>query len=213
MASNLFDSRTRCEANWDEHRGNKSFVLMRNAGHYTATDACYLLPPSMQSLPATGCGGNMIDSSVANRIFAGYLTAFFSLTLKGDERYRDYLKGFISSGLLVPATAYLRAQRIRGEIISDVVRLLEGYDCLICPSTVDTAPEGLQWTGSPAFNSPWSLTGLPTVTVPSGLSGEGLPLGLQLVGRPYDDIGLFRVAAWCEKTLEFPTGPKDPHTP
>jgi aspartyl-tRNA(Asn)/glutamyl-tRNA(Gln) amidotransferase subunit A len=131
---------------------------------------------------------------------------------RADE-YRDYLKGFISSGLLVPATAYLRAQRIRGEIISDVVRQLEGYDCLICPSTVDTAPEGLQWTGSPAFNFPWSLTGLPTVTVPSGLSGGGLPLGLQLVGRPYNDIGLFRVAAWCEKTLEFPTGPKDPHTP
>ncbi|MFH2111633.1 MAG: amidase [Candidatus Bathyarchaeota archaeon] len=131
---------------------------------------------------------------------------------RADE-YREYLRGFISSGLLVPATAYLRAQRIRGQIISDVVKLLEGYDCLICPSTVDTAPRGLQWTGSPAFNSPWSLTGLPTVTVPSGLSGEGLPLGLQLVGRPYDDIGLFRVAAWCEKTLEFPTGPKDPHTP
>ena len=129
------------------------------------------------------------------------------------DDYRDYLKGFISSGFLVPATAYLRAQRIRGQIISDVVRILEGYDCLISPSTQDTAPEGLHWTGTPSFNSPWSLTGLPTITVPSGLSGEKLPLGLQLVGRPYDDIGLFRVAAWCEKTLEFPLGPKDPHTP
>jgi aspartyl-tRNA(Asn)/glutamyl-tRNA(Gln) amidotransferase subunit A len=131
---------------------------------------------------------------------------------RADE-YRDYLKGFVSSGLLVPATAYLRAQRIRGQIIGDVVGLLKGYDCLICPSTVDTAPEGLQWTGSPAFNSPWSLTGLPTVTVPSGLSGEGLPLGLQLVGRHYGDMDLFRVAAWCEKALGFPHEPKEPHAP
>jgi len=131
---------------------------------------------------------------------------------RADE-YREYLRGYISSGLLVPATAYLRAQRIRGEIMCDMVKLLEGYDCLICPSTQDTAPEGLHWTGTPSFNSPWSLTGMPSITVPSGLGGGGLPLGLQLVGRPYGDVDLFRVAAWCERALEFPHEPKEPYTP
>jgi aspartyl-tRNA(Asn)/glutamyl-tRNA(Gln) amidotransferase subunit A len=131
---------------------------------------------------------------------------------RADE-YGDYLRGFISSGLLVPATSYLRAQRIRGLIIQEVVRLLKCYDALICPSTVDTAPEGLNWTGSPAFNIPWSLTGLPSVTVPSGLSGGGLPMGLQMVGRPYGDVELLRTAAWCEEALEFPHEPKDPYIP
>jgi Asp-tRNA(Asn)/Glu-tRNA(Gln) amidotransferase A subunit family amidase len=122
------------------------------------------------------------------------------------------MRGFISSGLLVPATAYLRAQRIRGIIMRDAAQVAGGYDALICPSTQDAAPEGQHWTGSPSFNAPWSLTGLPSVTVPSGLSG-GLPLGLQLIGRPYGDVELLRAAAWCERVLEFPGGPRDPYKP
>jgi aspartyl-tRNA(Asn)/glutamyl-tRNA(Gln) amidotransferase subunit A len=129
------------------------------------------------------------------------------------DGYREYIKGFISSGLLVPATAYLRAQRIRGIIIRDITALMRDYDCLVCPSTVDTAPRGLEWTGSPAFNAPWSLTGLPSVTVPSGLSEDEMPLGLQLIGRPHRELDLLQVAAWCEEKLEFPKGPKDPYTP
>lgn len=129
------------------------------------------------------------------------------------DGYRPYMRGFVSSGLLVPATAYLRAQRIRGIITRDAAQVARGYDALICPSTQDTAPEGQHWTGSPSFNAPWSLTGLPSVTVPSGLSGEGLPLGLQLIGRPYGDVELLRAAAWCENVLEFPHEPKEPHVP
>ncbi len=129
------------------------------------------------------------------------------------DGYREYIRGFISSGLLVPATAYLRAQRIRGVIIRDIHTLMRDYDCLVCPSTVDTAPRGLEWTGSPAFNAPWSLTGLPSVTVPSGLSEDEMPLGLQLIGRPYRELDLLEVAAWCEEKLEFPKEPKDTYTP
>lgn len=129
------------------------------------------------------------------------------------EGYREYIRGFVSSGLLVPATAYLRAQRIRAVIIRDVLSLMEGFDCLACPSTVDAAPRGLGWTGSPAFNAPWSLAGLPSVTVPSGISEDELPLGLQLVGRPHRDHDLLEVAAWCEDALGFQRGPVDPCTP
>lgn len=129
------------------------------------------------------------------------------------EEYREYMQGFISSGLLVPATSYLRAQRLRGEIIKDMVNLIARYDCVICPSSVDTAPEGLEWTGSPAFNSPWSLTGLPSVTVPSGLSRNKMPLGLQLIGTPYSEYDLLGVAGWCEKALGFDSRPIDPVIP
>ncbi len=52
---------------------------------------------------------------------------------RGDE-YRSYMRGFISSGLLVPATAYLRAQRLRGQIIQDMVNMIGRFDCVICPS-------------------------------------------------------------------------------
>lgn len=128
---------------------------------------------------------------------------------RGDE-YRSYMRGFIASGLLVPATAYLRAQRLRGQIILDMRNMIERFDCVICPSATDSAPEGLEWTGSPAFNSPWSLTGFPSITVPSSLTENGLPLGLQIIGTPYSEWELLRIAAWCEDKLGFGTRPIDP---
>ena len=128
---------------------------------------------------------------------------------RGDD-YRSYMRGFISSGLLVPATAYLRAQRLRGQIIRDMVNLIGRFDCIISPSSTDSAPEGLEWTGSPAFNSPWSLTGLPSITVPSGLTEDALPLGLQIIGTPYTEWELLRIAAWCEEKLGFESRPIDP---
>jgi Asp-tRNA(Asn)/Glu-tRNA(Gln) amidotransferase A subunit family amidase len=127
--------------------------------------------------------------------------------------YGEYIQGFISSGLLIPATAYLRAQRLRQQIINEMIQLIREFDCVICPSTVDTAPVGLAWTGSPAFNAPWSLTGLPSITVPTGLAPNNLPLGLQLVGTPYSEWILLKVAGWCEEKIEFSTRPKDPYVP
>lgn len=129
------------------------------------------------------------------------------------DEYGEYIRGFIMSGLLVPATAYLRAQRLRGTIIEDMKKLIDQYDCVVCPSTTDTAPEGLEWTGSPAFNAPWSLTGFPSITVPSGLAPNGLPLGLQLVGTPLSEWKLLGIAGWCFDRIGFDTRPKDPYTP
>jgi Asp-tRNA(Asn)/Glu-tRNA(Gln) amidotransferase A subunit family amidase len=56
-------------------------------------------------------------------------------------------------------------------------------------------------TGDPAFNSPWSYTGLPTVCLPAARSPDGMPLAVQLVGRPWDEGRLLAAAAWCEKVL------------
>lgn len=128
------------------------------------------------------------------------------------DQYREYLQGFISSGLIVPATAYLRAQRIRKKIINDMLKLLKTNPILVCPSSVDPAPKGLAWTGSPAFNAPWSLTGLPSITVPSGLTEDRLPLGFQIIGKHYNETQLMNVAAWCEEQFKFPQLPIDPVT-
>ena len=68
------------------------------------------------------------------------------------------------------------------------------------PATTRPAPDAAT-TGDPAFNSPWSYTGLPAVSFPSGWTPEGLPLGLQVIGKPWSEAELFRVAAWCEDRL------------
>jgi Asp-tRNA(Asn)/Glu-tRNA(Gln) amidotransferase A subunit family amidase len=68
-------------------------------------------------------------------------------------------------------------------------------------------------TGDPEFNSRWTYTGQPTITFPMGLSPEGLPVGIQLIGRRFDETGLFRAAAWSEALLPGLTrshAPKEP---
>jgi aspartyl-tRNA(Asn)/glutamyl-tRNA(Gln) amidotransferase subunit A len=103
--------------------------------------------------------------------------------------------------------------RIRRIIINDLLNLLKDFDCLITPSTLDTAPHGLNWTGNSAFNAPWTLSGLPSITVPSGLAENGLPLGLQLIGHPFKEKELFNVGSRCDAVLGFNHLPKDPFTP
>ena len=68
----------------------------------------------------------------------------------------------------------------------------EGVSALICPSTNDTAPEGLESTGDPVMNIPWSNSGLPTVSLPIGVDESGLPIGLQIVGFFNDDESLLK---------------------
>src|SRR5579864_4490164 len=73
-------------------------------------------------------------------------------------------------------------------------------DALLAPATTSPAPDAGS-TGDPAFQSPWSYTGFPTISFPTGLSADGLPLAIQLVGQPWSESELFSVALWCEEAL------------
>ena len=69
------------------------------------------------------------------------------------------------------------------------------FDAILTPSAPGEAPEGLGWTGDPAFNSLWTLLHVPCVTVPVGAGPQGLPLGVQIVtgfGRDREAL------AWAE---------------
>ncbi len=123
--------------------------------------------------------------------------------------YRVGIRGLVSSGLLVPASAYIQAQRIRVRFIRETDAALKSVDCLITPSAPTPALRGLESTGDPAFNAPWSLCGFPTATVPSGLTKGGLPLGMQLVDAHFREVHLLRIARWCEAVLDFGKAPQD----
>ena len=73
-------------------------------------------------------------------------------------------------------------------------------DALVTPAALGAAPDR-STTGDPVFNSPWSLLGLPTVSFPIGLSADGLPLAVQLIGRTGFDLHLLRTAEWCETVI------------
>jgi Asp-tRNA(Asn)/Glu-tRNA(Gln) amidotransferase A subunit family amidase len=70
----------------------------------------------------------------------------------------------------------------------------------ITPATVSTAPDP-STTGDPAFNSPWSYTGSPTVSFPIGSATNSMPVAVQLVGRVIGDAELLHAAQWCEQAI------------
>ena len=69
------------------------------------------------------------------------------------------------------------------------------------PTASGPAPRDLTSTGDTRFQSAWSYTGFPSITIPIGLASNGLPLGMQLAAAPFEEAKLLRVAHWAEQTL------------
>jgi Asp-tRNA(Asn)/Glu-tRNA(Gln) amidotransferase A subunit family amidase len=123
-----------------------------------------------------------------------------------SERPGDYgpsSRAKIETGDLVPATAYVQAQRLRRQFRRDMDEGMSSLDALIMPAAAGPAPRDLTTTGDPAFYSPWTTGGLPSITVPTGMSRSGLPLGVQLIGKGHDDAGLLRAARWVEERVAY----------
>jgi Asp-tRNA(Asn)/Glu-tRNA(Gln) amidotransferase A subunit family amidase len=104
--------------------------------------------------------------------------------------YREATVSLIEEGRAIPparvAAAKERQLEVRERTRAAMER--EGYDIVISPTTQGAAPEGIQSTGSPIMNLPWTFAGMPTVTIPAGdRSKEGLPFGLQFSGAFNDD--------------------------
>ena len=108
----------------------------------------------------------------------------------------------IANGLEVKAGDYLRSLDARDTIEADINELLRGYEALIVPPATGEAPIGFESTGSPVFQAPWTLLGMPGLCLPLLKGPNGLPFGVQLMGRKGDDPHLFRVAKWLEAFVE-----------
>jgi Asp-tRNA(Asn)/Glu-tRNA(Gln) amidotransferase A subunit family amidase len=78
---------------------------------------------------------------------------------------------------------------------------IAGLDVLVTPSAPGEAPAGLEWTGDPGFNFIWTSLHVPCVTVPAGTGPNGLPLGIQIVGRRGEDRAVLAWARWVEAAL------------
>jgi Asp-tRNA(Asn)/Glu-tRNA(Gln) amidotransferase A subunit family amidase len=111
----------------------------------------------------------------------------------------------LREGLGCPAPEYARCKEHQRQLSLALEACLEGIDALLTPATTSPAPDTAT-TGDAAFNSPWSYTGLPTVSLPAQFSPEGLPLAIQLAGKRNGEAELMSVAAWCEQTLGFDPG-------
>ncbi|MFZ1415463.1 MAG: Asp-tRNA(Asn)/Glu-tRNA(Gln) amidotransferase subunit GatA [Defluviicoccus sp.] len=110
---------------------------------------------------------------------------------------------------------YLKAQKVRTLIANDFQDAFRSVDVILTPTAPSDAfaigerlDDPITMYLNDVFTVPTSLAGLPGISVPSGLSGRGLPLGLQIIGRPFDEETVLRAAAVIEGCAGFETRPK-----
>ena len=120
-----------------------------------------------------------------------------------QDMYQPKLREMIEKGLKVTGVEYSKAKERRLEFVREMENLAEQADVLITPSTPTPALADLSNTGNTAFQGPWTYCGLPTITIPSGLSTTGLPLGIQLISPELAEAKLLQVAWWCEHLIDL----------
>jgi Asp-tRNA(Asn)/Glu-tRNA(Gln) amidotransferase A subunit family amidase len=117
-----------------------------------------------------------------------YSPKFTELIRRGEQVTRNQLQSALAA---------------RDSFRADLRRtfLDHNIDLWVAPSTVGPAPKGLESTGDPVMNLPWTQAGLPALNLPAGKSQDGLPLGLQVIGNWYKDESLLFWADDLEKVV------------
>jgi aspartyl-tRNA(Asn)/glutamyl-tRNA(Gln) amidotransferase subunit A len=134
------------------------------------------------------------------------------------ERPQDYSPQVLmrlQNGLAVPAISYLEAMRWRGQALAAHAQATAGIDAVIAPvspmpaptiaeSDVGNSPEAdAVLPRITRFTRPVNYLGLPALSVPCGFSRKGLPVGLQLIGRSFDEATLLRIGAAFQRATDF----------
>jgi Asp-tRNA(Asn)/Glu-tRNA(Gln) amidotransferase A subunit family amidase len=130
-------------------------------------------------------------------IFEADLAANFEREYDADAgKLSASLRGQIERGRQLLAVDYNKAVT-RIEILNEGFdSLFDHFDAIVTPAALGTAPKGLESTGDPLLATLWTYTGMPALSLPLANGENGLPLGIQLVGRRGDDARLLRTARW-----------------
>jgi len=148
--------------------------------------------------------GNSLDKMYENTRGAGF----------GEEVRRRIMIGtyVLSAGYY--DAYYVKAMKVRNLILQDFQRAFESIDVMLTPTAPSAAfaigermDDPIQMYLNDVFTVPASLAGLPAISVPAGLSEEGLPLGLHLITKPFDEETLFQVSGVLETSLDFKVKP------
>lgn len=124
-------------------------------------------------------------------------------------RYGQRIRGLLTLGSLFTGVDYVQATRRRGQLRAEMSEALERYDVLITASSTGE-PARLEevpyWTtmSTPTFTIPFNVTGHPSLSICCGFGDNGLPLGVQVVGRHFDEATVLRVG----HSYERETGPR-----
>ncbi len=131
--------------------------------------------------------------------------AYHERNLKSrPHEFGEMVRARFRIGGMLSASDYVQAQRTRKLVKREVARTLEQVDLLVSPTMTQPAAafEGYDSTSTvrgPSFTAPYNLTGLPAISIPCGFTEAGLPVGMQLAGKPFDEPGVIRAAYTYEQ--------------
>ena len=125
----------------------------------------------------------------------------------GEEVKRRIMLGTYTLSAGYYDAYYLKAQRVRTLIKQDFEKVFEKCDCIISPTSPTAAfrigekiDDPLQMYLSDIFTIPANMAGIPAISIPCGLTGENLPIGLQIMGRAFDEETILRIAFAYEQS-------------
>jgi Asp-tRNA(Asn)/Glu-tRNA(Gln) amidotransferase A subunit family amidase len=179
--------------------GEEAQVQFRAAlAHLRGEGYTVVLVPAMADFEAVRARHNRIVDADAARVHAEWFERY-------HELYRPRTVGLIERGRLVSPDQLAEALAGREKLRAELLALMDEHslDLWVAPSAPGPAPIGLESTGDPVMNLPWTHSGLPAINLPMGRAANGLPLGLQFIGRWQADE---RLLSWAE-TLQTALAP------
>jgi Asp-tRNA(Asn)/Glu-tRNA(Gln) amidotransferase A subunit family amidase len=144
-------------------------------------------------LPSTAADAVDWHRTVMEAEIAGSFEAEYE---RGRDQLSASLREQIERGLRVTAVEHRRALARVPVLLEAMETVFEHFDAIVTPATLGTAPKGLESTGDPLMCTLWTFLGLPSLSLPLLHGENGLPIGVQLVGRRGDDARLLRTARW-----------------
>ncbi len=117
------------------------------------------------------------------------------------DRLSAGLQALLSQGMTIGGAEHARHLQTAASARQHASALFDRCDVILAPSTIGLAPRGLSFTGDPLFCRSWTLLGLPCIHLPFAQGENGLPVGLQLIGRYGDDHRLLLAAHWVHTRL------------
>jgi len=160
--------------------------------------------------------GGAFASSAVSVIMAAEATAVHEHRLREHpEAFGTEVRIRLDSGFFVQGIDYIHAQRVRGVILEEYIDIFNQVDVLVLPTTthaappIDESPVGGSEQPTPVrivltrLTNPFNLLGVPALSIPCGFTGEKLPVGFQIIGRPNDEATVFQVGRAYEAATEW----------
>ena len=96
----------------------------------------------------------------------------------------------------------IQSKHFQQNYTRQVSKLSKKYDALIMPTSLSAAPTP-ETTGEPIFQAPWTMAGVPAISLPYELDDDGMPLGVQIISNHFNELNLLSTSMWIESVVNF----------